>query len=210
MPRTDPDEYRHLALRTLRIGCVTRGFPLHDVWRVELPDAGDACSIASLRALIEKARPSELPLAVRALFSIRRLLGRLLHVDGPRAAASSRSLVGEVPAELARASRVTPGSPVGAFVALYELPAEAAYEARNATVHAVLSVALVPASAGMRLYWATWVRPVGCVTRAYMALIDPFRRHVVYPGLEAWLVKAVRGRAASGAAHSPRSSDGAF
>jgi hypothetical protein len=33
------------------------------------------------------------------------------------------------------------------------------------------------------LYWAIYVKPVGRLTPVYLALIDPFRRFVVYPAL---------------------------
>ena len=53
----------------------------------------------------------------------------------------------------------------------------------SATVHAFLVLAFVERPEGQRLYWAVYVRPVGRFTRWYMALIDPFRRLIVYPAL---------------------------
>jgi hypothetical protein len=58
-------------------------------------------------------------------------------------------------------------------------------------VHAFLVQALVERANGYRLIWAIHVRPVGRITAWYMALIDPFRRLVIYPALlrrlgEAW------------------------
>ena len=47
---------------------------------------------------------------------------------------------------------------------------------------------------GQRLYWATYVRPVGRITNLHMTIIDPFRRRVVDPGLERWLVRVCRER----------------
>ena len=83
MPQIDPGEFEALSLRGAEI---IRGFPLHDVWLVELE--GDApCSVPRLLALLNgKQRPAVNP-AVRALFWTRSVLGRLLRLDGPRARA---------------------------------------------------------------------------------------------------------------------------
>ena len=50
-------------------------------------------------------------------------------------------------------------------------------------MHAFLATALVPRDGGYILYWAVYVKPGGLGTRLYMALIDPFRRRIVYPGM---------------------------
>jgi hypothetical protein len=92
-----------------------------------------------------------------------------------------------VPARLANASLVPPGTPEGPFQTLYVLPTEAAYQVLNATVHAILILAVVKSVKGHRFFWATYVKPVGRITSFYMRIIDPFRRVVVYPGLESWL-----------------------
>jgi hypothetical protein len=33
------------------------------------------------------------------------------------------------------------------------------------------------------LYWAVYVKPVSWLTPVYMAVIEPFRRFVVYPAI---------------------------
>ncbi len=101
-------------------------------------------------------------------------------------------MVGNVPPTVAAASQVPPGTAQGPFTTLYALPREAAYEALNRTVHAILVVVIVPASDRQRLLWATHVKPIGRITTAYMNLIDPFRRTLVYPGLESWLKRLTR------------------
>ena len=85
---------------------------------------------------------------------------------------------------------MAPGTPEGPFQTLYALPDEAAYQALNATVHAILIVAVVRSVSGSRFFWATYVKPVGRITALYMRVIDPFRRWVVYPGLESWLKRS--------------------
>ena len=53
----------------------------------------------------------------------------------------------------------------------------------NRTVHAFLLFALEPAPNGHTLYWGIYVKPVSRLTPIYMALIDPFRRLLIYPQL---------------------------
>jgi hypothetical protein len=66
---------------------------------------------------------------------------------------------------------------------LYVLGEEAVSELRNATVHAFVALALTPSPGGYTLYLAIYMKPVSRFTTLYMALIDPFRRLVVYPAL---------------------------
>jgi hypothetical protein len=66
---------------------------------------------------------------------------------------------------------------------LYVFNDESLSELRNATVHAFLALALTPSPGGYTLYLAIYVKAVNRFTPLYMALIDPFRRLVVYPAL---------------------------
>jgi len=60
---------------------------------------------------------------------------------------------------------------------------EALSELRNATVHAFLAFALRRRPEGYVLYLAVYVKPVTRLTPLYMALIDPFRRFIMYPAI---------------------------
>jgi hypothetical protein len=80
-------------------------------------------------------------------------------------------------------SEVPPGTREGPFRVLYVFRDEALSEIRNATVHAFLALALTPRPGGYVLYLAVYVKPVSRLTPLYMALIDPFRRFIVYPEL---------------------------
>ena len=51
------------------------------------------------------------------------------------------------------------------------------------TVHAFSVLAFEPCSGGYRLFWAIYVAPVSRLTVLYMALIDPFRRALIYPAV---------------------------
>ena len=50
-------------------------------------------------------------------------------------------------------------------------------------MHALFAIALTETLVGYRLYWGVYVEPVSRLTPLYMALIDPFRRFVVYPAV---------------------------
>jgi hypothetical protein len=76
-----------------------------------------------------------------------------------------------------------PGAPSGMFNIVYQLEHEALSEIRNATAHAFLCAVLQPRDNGYRLYWAVYVKPVSWITPVYMALIEPFRRFIVYPAV---------------------------
>jgi hypothetical protein len=123
------------------------------------------------------------PLPVRALFAVRLALGRLFRLDGPHRDAPAESYLGRLTDDDRARSQVTPGTMRGSFRSLYVFADEALVEVRNGTVHAFLATALRPREDGYTLYWAVYVKPVGLVTPIYMALIDPFRRFIVYPSL---------------------------
>ena len=85
--------------------------------------------------------------------------------------------------DLKAQSLVPPGTPDSFFQVLYVLPHEALNEVQNATVHAFLTLALEERTDGYRLYWGVYIKPVSWITPVYMALINPFRRWIVYPTL---------------------------
>jgi hypothetical protein len=43
--------------------------------------------------------------------------------------------------------------------------------------------ALIETASGYRFYFAVYVRSAGWLTPLYMAVIDPFRKLIIYPGL---------------------------
>jgi hypothetical protein len=139
-----------------------------------------------VRAVFESTRRSQrLSLPVRALFGLRWFIGRVLRWDCPSAPGEQEAW--SFRARLTEADRqqsiVEPGTPDGPFTLLYVHPMEAVSEVRNATVHAFLVWALEPTPEGYQLFWAIHVLPVSFWTKPYMALIDPFRRWLVYPAL---------------------------
>jgi hypothetical protein len=53
----------------------------------------------------------------------------------------------------------------------------------NRTAHAAALSALVETANAYRFYFGVYVQSVGQFTPVYMALIDPFRKLIVYPSL---------------------------
>ncbi len=182
-------EYRGL---TLRAHSLLHDVPLHDVWRVTLPNGGPSRTMKDIRAAYEASRRSQpLSLPVRALFGLRWWLGGLFRWDRPATDEPAWSYRTRLTEADRRQSTVEPGTRDGPFSILYVHPMEAVSEIRNATVHGFLVWALEPTSTGYQLYWGIHVLPVSIWTKPYLALIDPFRRCLVYPALmrrmhEAW------------------------
>ncbi|WP_437812858.1 DUF2867 domain-containing protein [Sorangium sp. So ce1078] len=178
--RLSPQEFTHLDLEVHQI---LRGVPLNDVSVVDLPGGGAARTIEDVRALLGSPESGSSSALVRALFWLRGALGKLFGWDPVEEGLPPESYVHQVPSELARRSSVQPGTREGPFRVLYVLPGEAVSEIRNATVHAFSCMAIRPTADGQRLYWAVYVKPVSRWTSAYMALIEPFRRFIVYPSI---------------------------
>ena len=66
---------------------------------------------------------------------------------------------------------------------VYHFENEQLLELINRTAHAAALSALVETTNGYRFYFGVYVRSVSRFTPIYMALIDPFRKLVVYPSL---------------------------
>jgi hypothetical protein len=187
--RVSPGPY--LALPLVVHGLLA-DVPLQDVSAVDLPGGGPGRTLADVRALLGPRERRRVNPVVRLLFGIRHVLGRLLGWDAPTHERPELSYRARLTPDLVSRSIEPSGSMDGPFRILYLLEREGLQEIRNATVHAFLAYALVDAPAGYRLYWAIYVKPISWFTPLYMALIEPFRRFVVYPALlgrlrQAWI-----------------------
>ena len=172
--RARPEDYARLPLRAHEL---LAGVPLHDVWQLDLPGRDAGVSMSEIRQVMSFGRLASLNPVVRGLFRLRGRLGALFGWDR-------------------EPSSPPPGERDGPFSVLYVTDREAASEIRNATVHAFSVLALERRSEGWRLYWAIYVRPVGRITGLYMALIDPFRRWLIYPAILRSAERALSGVAA--------------
>ncbi len=169
---------------TLRAHTLLHDVPVHDVWRVALPGGGPARTMKDVRSVFKIGRHTQrLSLSVRALFGLRWLMGRVFRWDRPAPEREAWSFQARLSDTDRRQSIVEPGTLDGPFAVVYVHAMEAVSEIRNATVHAFLVWALEPTPDGYQLFWAIHVRPVSVWTKPYLALINPFRRWLVYPAL---------------------------
>jgi len=180
MPRISPREFLDLPLR---VHSFLTDVPLHDVWAIDLPGGHEEVTLWEFRKGVRTRGWKKIPKATQALLGLWLFLGFIFHLDAPRSAQKSASYVRLLPPDDRDRSLVPPGSKESLFEVVYSFENEMLLEVRNATVHAFLAQALARAPGGYRLYWGIYVKPVGWITRAYMALIDPFRRWIVYPQL---------------------------
>jgi hypothetical protein len=173
--RATAADYLSLKLRAHEL---LHDVPLYDVSVVELPGGGAGRTVADIRALDSAAAPSRI---AGVLFGARHFLGHLFGWDRERMRPED-SLLPHLSEHDRRDSEVTPGTPAGAFLVLYQFPAEALSETRNATVHGFICTALAPTATGYRLYLGIYVRPVSWLTRPYLIAIEPLRR-ILYPAI---------------------------
>jgi hypothetical protein len=178
--RVPPEQFQALNLEA---HAVLADVPLRDVTAIDLPGGGSGRTIGDVRALLTQETLTSLNSMVRALFSLRRLLGRVLGWDSDERLSPESSYVHRLSDDLKARSLVPPGTAEGPFKLLYVLERESVAEARNATVHAFICATLQKTSNGYRLYWGIYVKPVSWLTPLYMATIEPFRRFVVYPSI---------------------------
>jgi hypothetical protein len=120
---------------------------------------------------------------------LRILIGRIFGWDNERSE-TPKELFAERLTPEDRARSAVPGGTregilrrEGNFRVVYSFENETLLELINRTVHAAVLSALVETSEGYRFYLAIYVRKRGWITPVYMALIDPFRRWVVYPAI---------------------------
>jgi len=158
--------------------------PLHDVWVVDLPRVREGVTLDEFYRLFSQHRLiGRLPPSTRALFRLRFFLGRIFRLeDQPKGAGAASFAKGLTEEDRARSS-LAPGTADGLFRVVYRFENELLLEMHNRTAHAALLMALAETEAGYRFYLAVYVCKAGWFTPVYMALIDPFRRWIVYPAM---------------------------
>jgi hypothetical protein len=178
--QANPADFRKL---NLRCHALLHDVPLHDVWAIPLAGGGPGRRVQEARAILFGDRRPPTSFAVRGLFALRSALGRAFGWDDERHDPLGASYVHRLAEADRSRSQVPPGTREDPFRVLYVFDDEALSEIQNATVHAFLALALTPSAGGYTLHMAIYVKPVSRFTTLYMALIDPFRRLVVYPAL---------------------------
>ena len=181
--RVPRDEFRSLGLE---VHGILSDVPLHDVSAIDLPGGGAGRTISDVRSLLAGVNLRAANPAVCALVALRTRVGRLCGWDSDIHTIhrhQDTSYIHRLSLDVRRRSALAPGSQDGRFHLLYVLERESLAEFRNATVHALFAFALTETLAGYRLYLGVYVQPVSRLTALYMALIDPFRRFIVYPAV---------------------------
>ncbi len=176
--RVSHEEFEALDLETHSF---LRDVPLRDVSALNLPGGGADRTISDLRPLLSPERLASASPLVGALFSLRSFLGRRLGLDRETGTSAASSYLHRLTEDQRARSLVAPGTPDGPFQLLYVFPHELLSEIRNTTVHAFSCMTLQRSPTGYRFYWGIYVKPVSMLTPVYMALIEPFRRFIVYP-----------------------------
>jgi hypothetical protein len=179
MPQISTQEFERLPLR---VHDFLAGVPLHDVWAVDLPRARSGITLDEFS---RTASPGLFTLSpvVRALVIIRLFIGRLLGWDREPAETAWETFATRLTTADRSKSLAPAGTREGLFRVVYRFENEQLLELINRTAHAAALSALVERESAYRFYFGVYVRSVGRFTPIYMALIDPFRKLVVYPSL---------------------------
>ena len=196
MPQISTHEFERLPLR---VHDFLAGVPLHDVWAIDLPPTRSGITLdeflrtASARSQVhcdccESGRSRKGSLltrspVVRTLLNIRFFVGRLLGWDREPASTAWETFTTRLTTADRSRSLAPAGTPEGLFRIVYRFENEQLLELINRTAHAAALSALVETANGYRFYFGVYVRSVNRLTPIYMALIDPFRKRIVYPSL---------------------------
>ncbi len=179
MPQISTQEFERLPLR---VHAFLAGVPLHDVWAVDLPRTRSGITLDEFLRTAG-ARLFTLSPVARALLNIRLFVGRLLGWDREPSATAWETFTTRLTTADRSKSLAAAGAREGLFRVVYRFENEQLLELINRTAHAAALSALVETAYDYRFYFGVYVRSVGRFTPVYMALIDPFRKLVVYPSL---------------------------
>jgi hypothetical protein len=186
MPQISTHELERLPLR---VHDFLAGVPLHDVWAIDLPRTRSGITLDEF-SRIASAPLCKLPPVVRTLLNIRLFVGGLLGWDREPASTACETFATRLtPADRSK-SLVPAGTREGLFRVVYRFENEQLLELINRTAHAAALSALIETANTYRFYLGVYVQNVGRFTPVYMALIDPFRKLIVYPSL----LRSVRAR----------------
>jgi hypothetical protein len=179
MPRISTQEFERLPLR---VHDFLAGVPLHDVWAVDLPRTRSGITLDEFLRTAS-TRLCTLSPIVRALLNIRLFVGRPLRWDRVPAACAWETFTTRLTTADRSKSLAPAGTREGLFRVVYRFENEQLLEVINRTAHGAALSALVETASAYRFYFGVYVRSVSRFTPVYMALIDPFRKLVVYPSL---------------------------
>jgi hypothetical protein len=152
------------------------------VWAIDLPHTRSGVSLDEFLRTASSCLFTPSPV-VSALLDIRLFVGRLLGWDREPSATAWESFATRMTTADRSRSLAPSGTREGLFRVVYRFENEQLLELINRTAHAAALSALVETANGYRFYFGIYVRSVSRFTPIYMALIDPFRKLIVYPSL---------------------------
>jgi hypothetical protein len=179
MAQVSPEEFEQLPVR---VHTFLAGVPLHDVWSIDLPRWRAGVTLDDLlrsdsNCLFTLSSP------IRILLNIRFFVGRFFGWDREPIATAWQTFATHLTETDRSRSLAEPGTRDGFFRVVYRFENEQLLELVNRTAHAAALSALVETATAYRYYLAVYVRSVSRFTPFYMAMIDPFRKLIVYPSL---------------------------
>jgi Protein of unknown function (DUF2867) len=190
MPRVSTQEFERLPLR---VHTFLAGVPLHDVWSIDLPRWRAGVTLDEFLRTASNGKFDECAcsksslftpsLLVRMLLDIRFFVGRLFGWDHEPAPTAWKTFATRLTDTDHSRSLVAAGTRDGFFRVVYRFENEQLVELINRTAHAAALSALVETATAYRFYLGIYVRSVSRFTPFYIALIDPFRKLIVYPSL---------------------------
>jgi Protein of unknown function (DUF2867) len=183
MPRISIREFEQLPLR---VHDFLVDVPLHDAWAIDLPHTRPGITLDefSRTAGPRTLPPFKDPPVTRALVHLRLFLGRLFGWDREPSANAWESFATRLTPVDRSTSLAPAGTSGGVLRVVYRFENEQLLELINRTAHAAVLSALIETANAYRFYLGVYVQSVGRFTPVYMALIDPFRKLIVYPS---WL-----------------------
>ncbi len=184
MPQVSTQGFERLPLR---VHTFLAGVPLHDVWSVDLPRWRPGVTLDDFLRTAGNCLCTP-PSLVRMLLEIRFFVGRFFGWD--REPAATVTFATRLTDTDRSRSLAAAGTRDGFFRVIYRFENEQLLELINRTVHAAALSTLVETSTAYRFYLAVYVQSVSRFTSFYMAVINPFRKLIVYPSL----LRSVRAR----------------
>jgi hypothetical protein len=182
MPEINTDKFEQLPLR---VHDFLAGVPLHTLSRVVLPGGREGMTLPEIKAVtgFNQQGGFEVGPVTQALFSLRTLIGRILHWDEAPELVESVSYLPRLSAEERARSLVPPGQQEGISRVLYCFENELLAEIINRTVHCFWLMAAERTTSGYVLYLAVYVRKLNWFTPVYMTLVSPMLKWIIYPAM---------------------------
>lgn len=177
MPQISIQKFQQVPLR---VHSFLGDIPLRDAWVVDLPRVRSGITLNDFLQT-HSVRLFAVSPVTRVLLKIRLLGGQLLGWDREPNPNSWEPFSQRLTSADRTRSLVLPGEREGPFQIVYRFENEQLLELANRTVHGAALSALIESPDAYRFYFGIYVRNVGRFTPLYMAMIDPFRKLIIYP-----------------------------